>query len=127
MSTMFFYQIHADLYITFNHATVMQQLSNTFIMESPSIMYCKPVALQQGVVLKTLTLRAFLCVCVSLEGENWLSSATEETQVPQRPGSGSRRPGDRVPQDAGPGTAEHDRRTDQSESAPLVYRTGHHI
>ena len=62
-------------------------------------------------------------VCVCLEGENWLSSATEETQVPQRPGPGTRRTGDRVPQDAGPGTAEYDRRTDQSESALHVDRT----
>ena len=44
---------------------------------------------------------------VSAEGKDELTRSAEEAQVSERPGPGPRRAGAGLPQDAGPGAADH--------------------
>lgn len=67
----------------------------------------------------------FLYVCVA-EGEDQLSSATEEAEVFEWPGSGARWTGSSLSEASGPGAAKHHRWTDQSKYFLLIINF-HHI
>lgn len=60
----------------------------------------------------------FFYVCVA-EGEVQLSSASEETEVFEWPGSGAWRTGSSLSEASGPRAAEHHRRTGQSKCLSL--------